>query len=323
LGVAVVGTAGAFGYYALSGGSNSSSPPPVIKADVTPTKVVPSGAGAEGQQGKLIYDRVADKPQGENIVPREEQPLDVKQAAKLMPPRVVGPGGVTGSTDQSAAAATPTTGGLPSAMSLQVPPRIPPAAGSPNEPKKVKTVTIRPDMTIAPEVVTGAQQPASPAAAAPPVATPVRTPPVRRPQPSESTTVAAAAQPDQNWPPPAEGQPDRVPAPRATPPARAPQLAAVTPAAPAPAQTAAPSGGFVVQISSQKSESEAQASFRALQAKYPDVLSNRQPLIRRADLGSRGVYYRAQVGPFATSDQAGEFCGTLKAAGGQCIVQRN
>ena len=99
-------------------------------------------------------------------------------------------------------------------------------------------------------------------------------------------------------------------------------------AQPAPYRAAAlpsgaESGNYVVQISSQRSESEAQASFRALQTKYPNVLGSRQPLIRRADLGSKGVYYRAQVGPFATADDANQLCGNLKAAGGQCIVQRN
>lgn len=99
-------------------------------------------------------------------------------------------------------------------------------------------------------------------------------------------------------------------------------------AQPTPYRTAAlpsgaDSGNYVVQISSQRSEAEAQASFRALQQKYPNVLGTRQPVIRRADLGSKGVYYRAQVGPFATADDANQLCSNLKAAGGQCIVQRN
>ena len=37
----------------------------------------------------------------------------------------------------------------------------------------------------------------------------------------------------------------------------------------------------------------------------------------------KGVYYRAMVGPFASSEEASQFCGSLKAAGGQCFVQRN
>jgi len=85
----------------------------------------------------------------------------------------------------------------------------------------------------------------------------------------------------------------------------------------------AEAGNYVVQLSSQQSEAEAQASFRALQAKYPNVLGSRQPLIRRADLGSKGVYYRAQIGPFATVEDANQLCSSLKAVGGQCIVHRN
>jgi len=87
--------------------------------------------------------------------------------------------------------------------------------------------------------------------------------------------------------------------------------------------SAAEVGNYVVQLSSQQSEAEAQASFRALQAKYPNVLGSRQPLIRRADLGSKGVYYRAQIGPFATVEDANQLCSSLKAVGGQCIVHRN
>jgi hypothetical protein len=78
-----------------------------------------------------------------------------------------------------------------------------------------------------------------------------------------------------------------------------------------------------VQISSQRSEAEAQAAFRALQGKYPAQLGGRQPLIRRADLGSKGIYYRALVGPFANGSDAVELCQSLKAAGGSCLIQKN
>jgi hypothetical protein len=83
------------------------------------------------------------------------------------------------------------------------------------------------------------------------------------------------------------------------------------------------SGGYTVQVSSQRSENDAQASFRSLQAKFPNLLGDRQLVVRRADLGNRGIYYRAMVGPFASVDQATQFCGSLKSAGGQCVVQRN
>jgi cell division septation protein DedD len=85
----------------------------------------------------------------------------------------------------------------------------------------------------------------------------------------------------------------------------------------------ASSGGYVVQVSSERSDSGAQASFKTLQSKYPGVLGGRSPLIRRVDLGEKGIVYRTQIGPFDTVDEARQLCGSLKAAGGHCIVQRN
>ena len=87
---------------------------------------------------------------------------------------------------------------------------------------------------------------------------------------------------------------------------------------------AAPAGAYVVQVSAQRTEAEAMSSYRAMQQKYPAVLSSREANIRRVDLGDKGgIFYRAQVGSFTTSEQATAFCDNLKAAGGQCIVQRN
>jgi cell division septation protein DedD len=97
---------------------------------------------------------------------------------------------------------------------------------------------------------------------------------------------------------------------------------------PAPIATAAPAaaagaGGYSVQVTSQRSEAEAQSAFRALRAKFPGQLGGREPVVRRADLGTKGVYYRALVGPFASMEQAAGICSSMKAAGGNCIVQRD
>ena len=110
----------------------------------------------------------------------------------------------------------------------------------------------------------------------------------------------------------------------AAPPAPARTRTAVAqPMAPAPAQSAAAGGGYAVQLTSQRSEAEAQSAFRSLAAKYPTQLGGHQPIIRQADLGAKGIYYRALVGPFASMEQAAGLCSSLKAAGGTCIVQRN
>jgi len=104
------------------------------------------------------------------------------------------------------------------------------------------------------------------------------------------------------------------------------RVAANTPTQTAPAASAASSGasgGYLVQISSQRSEADAQASFKALQGKFPGVLGSQTPVIKRAELGDKGVYYRAMVGPFGTSDEAAQFCNSLRGAGGQCFVPKN
>jgi sporulation related protein len=82
-------------------------------------------------------------------------------------------------------------------------------------------------------------------------------------------------------------------------------------------------GDYAVQVLSQHNEEEVQSSFRDLQAKYPKLLGGREPMVRRADLGAKGVYYRAMVGPFVSAKLANELCSRLKAAGGSCIIQKN
>jgi cell division septation protein DedD len=102
--------------------------------------------------------------------------------------------------------------------------------------------------------------------------------------------------------------------PRAAPAAQQPLALAAVP----------PTGGsYAVQVSSQRSEAEANASYKALQARYPSILGGRSAFVRRADLGSRGTYYRSMVGPFVTAEEATQFCSSLKSAGGQCIIHRN
>jgi SPOR domain len=81
--------------------------------------------------------------------------------------------------------------------------------------------------------------------------------------------------------------------------------------------------GHFVQITVQRNEATALAAFEDLRAKYSSVLGSRQPVIRRADLGSRGIHHRVLVGPFDTAEQASRICARLKDAGGQCLTTRD
>jgi hypothetical protein len=76
-------------------------------------------------------------------------------------------------------------------------------------------------------------------------------------------------------------------------------------------------------VASQKSEAEAQNSWQLIQQRYASVVGGQTATIRRVNLGERGVFYRAQLGPFTTRAQASEICENLRAAGGECVIQRN
>jgi hypothetical protein len=42
-----------------------------------------------------------------------------------------------------------------------------------------------------------------------------------------------------------------------------------------------------------------------------------------SNLGAARIYYRALVGPLRSAEEAKRLCSGLKAAGGDCIIQKN
>ena len=181
-----------------------------------------------------------------------------------------------------------------------------------NEPRRIKTLAVKGDAAENGGIPAGATAPPRPGPATRSVAAPAAAPPLQPPPGARNPASANASAntpmslAPQAWP--------------SRPIPRRPRVAATNPAQTVPA---ANGGGYLVQVSSQKNEADAQASFRALQSKFPNVLGSKSPVIKRADLGEKGVYYRAMVGPFGSPDEASQFCGSLKTAGGQCVVQRN
>jgi len=275
--LAVVGTAAAFGYRTFIG-SPRSGEPPVIKADAGPNKVMATSGD------KQINDRVGDKP-AERVVSREEQPLDVNGKAQ---PRVVFPPLTQNTNPPNAASANtnvrPTGAGVGNGTVGE-------------EPRKIRTLAIRPDQ---PDTVASAA-PAPPPTPAPAVQRAPAASVAPAPAPSNSGPIALT--PQQSAPPVAAAKPQQ-------------KIASIS-------SSGAGAAGSYVQVSSQKTEADAQTSFKAIQSKYSDILGSKSATIRRADLGDKGTFYRALVGPFGTTDEATQFCVSLKAAGGQCIVQRN
>jgi hypothetical protein len=287
--IAVVGTAGAYAYRTIVSGRNLGSPP-VIKADINPAKVVPTIQAGEGAGNKRITDRLGDGSQSERMVSREEQPVDMQSQQST--PRVT----------------YPSLANNPAALGT---------AGGATEPRKVKTVTIPRDQ--APAAPGAVPPPAAavpaPRAAAPPAAT---APTSTATAPSRNAASASGNSPMLLVP-----QDNDLPAPTGARTAQPSQTVAALPPGRTREPASAATGNFVVQLSAQKTQDEAALSFKAMQTKYPSVLGGRRPLIRKKDLGDKGVFYAAQVGPFSNRDDAASFCEQLKAAGGACLVQKN
>ncbi len=293
LALAVLGTGGAFAYRTYMG-SVRSGEPPIIRADAGPTKVVPAPADGSIK----VPDRMSSGDGTEKIVPREEAPVDLNARSG---PRVVFP-----PLNQNG------NPPAPAAVAQAAPPPANSGNGtlSNSEPRKIRTFSVRGD-------------PAD-AAPTPATATPAAT--TAKPAATARAAVPAAAQ---RAPTAANASAPNASAPlslspqTAQPVAEPPTRVATTNPAPIAPSGGGGSGGYLVQVSSQKNEADAQASYRALQSKFPAVLGSREPVIKRADLGEKGIYYRAMVGPFGSPDEASQFCGSLKSAGGQCVVQRN
>jgi cell division septation protein DedD len=272
-----------------------------VKASNEPTKVQPQNPGGVEipNQNKQIYER-ANQSASTKVVNREEQPVDVQQAVRM----------------NGNAVADATGGTIPGGV---VKPHQT-ASLNLGEPKKVRTVTIRPDGTVAGSEPTAAQPAASAAAmtlppqaqptpAARPTPAPVQVASVQ-PKPAASTPVAAPATP--------ASTPKPVPA-AATPASQ--QVASVQPVAPAAAETTpAGGGGFAVQLGLANSEAAAQTAFASFQRKFSD-LEGMPSLIRKAEVNGNTIY-RVRVGPLS-KEEASSLCSKLQGQGGQCFVAKN
>jgi len=306
--LAVIGAAGAFGYRAVFG-SGTRMPPPVIKADTAPSKIVPEKTAKD--PNKVITERVNGA--GEKIVSREETPVDIQD--KIATP-VFPPPGAAGT--QSASAMPPAGSGVID-----------------TEPHKVHTIVIRPDQPMvadagsaaavpptASPLAMPAPQPARPAPQAAPPLAPAR---AAAPEPRETTVRQETPRPPVHAAnAPLSLNPEAAPAPAPRAPTRIANAAPVSLAAtPSANPASAARGGYAVQVTSQRSAAEAQSAYRALQGKYGSVLGGRSMFVHKVELGAKGTYYRAMVGPFASQADASHLCASLKSAGGSCLVQRN
>ena len=288
LALAVVGTGAALTYRTYVG-SPRSGEPPIITADNSATKVVPTQSDGDASKAP---DRIPPGDGGEKLVSRDEAPVDVN--SKSGPSLVVFPPLNQNSSPPPVASVSLTGPALTTAANGTMPK---------NEPRKIKTLAVKGDPAENGGIPTGAAAPAKPDPAARSASVPTALG-----QRNPSAAIASANAP---LTPPPQSAPASDPAPPI-------RLAATNAVRTAPSA----GGDYLVQVSSQKNEADVQASYRALQNKFPAALGSRPPVIKRADLGAKGVYYRTMVGPFGSTEEAAQFCGNLKSAGGQCVIQK-
>jgi hypothetical protein len=70
-----------------------------------------------------------------------------------------------------------------------------------------------------------------------------------------------------------------------------------------------------------RSEAYAYKTWNRILANHNDILRLLRVDIVRADLGSQGIYYRVEAGPFDDKASAKAVCDKLKSVGQQCLVR--
>ncbi|SDN20867.1 Cell division protein DedD (protein involved in septation) [Methylobacterium phyllostachyos] len=314
-GIAVVAVAvtGALTYK----GMHSSGPGgvPVVQADPTPLKVAPKVAdGVEiPDQNRQIYDPKGKRDGQIKIVNREEQPVDVAEAARA----AQGP----------AAPGTSQAGTTPGNSPFE-------AFG---EPRRVRTVAVKPETPPAPPArETQADAGPSPI---PTMVLPGDEPAAPPPTPKAKATRQAAASLPPAMPAPVEAPPAptpvEAPPPKPVavkPPPKAAQRVATAGAVSIPDTTAStttsddaalrngPVGGFAVQLGVRGSAAEARAALHQMQGKF-NQLAGKPELIRQAEVNGKTIF-RVRVGPLEKAE-ASSLCSALQSAGGQCFVAKN
>lgn len=309
--VLVLGGGGFFAWRSFSHAESSSSGIPLIRADNKPVKeLVPASQPTQVASGPNLD--VARDGQ-DKLVTQTEDPVDkipVKpvrvvgsQSGTLAPVQrvhsvVVRPDG-TFVSPETTASATPAA--QPAPVPTPAPTPAPaPTAQVPDTLKPLPPLSAPTQIATAP-VAAPSTKPAQPIAVTKPV--PVAPVPAAPPVAQQRQVKPEPAAPLALGPTPGQ-QPVRVAnAPQATQPSASVEGAA---------------GEYMVQISSSRSDAEAHHALQAAVQKYA-ALGVRGGDVRPADLGARGMYYRARLNG-GSREQAAQLCQQIKSQGGDCMV---
>ena len=356
--VAAIGVGGLLAWgYGLSGGGDSTETP-VIAAQTDPVKEAPEDPGGKviPHQNKTVYNRIDGSESDEgpsNLMPATEAPLAVTPEGDS--PRVIslsgGEASVQQSGEQSGAAAPKKVRTVVVRPDGTIVTSNAPDPAQPNVIEQAGLGSTPSEQALEQTFNSGINDPASSngTAGAGGANAGLSSNVIDL---TEGASLSAGSDPSSGLLP--KGKPSELVALQAT------QNTASQPVAPAPAQPAAPArivtntqpqtgqqpislippgnnqvaapiatapavnnvagGAFTVQVTSQRTPEQAQASYNSIQAQLSSVLGGYQPDIKQADLGDRGIYYRVRVGSFADRNSANAFCNSIKAAGGDCLV---
>lgn len=283
--------------YAYFSKGDVSSDPQLIKADADPFKIKPDNPGGAqiANQDKAAYERLSGKfsndAKQEKLIESAEEPVKIANAAQ---------GDAVVGADLNSAVAN--------AAEEKAGERLAPGEAEKTrslaaiQPRRVKTLAIRADGTVIPGDTVGAAEAAAKLAAGDVKAKaeqaakagtdPVKVDTVR----VNETKTADAAGKDT-------------------------ELKVASIEAVQTGKQAAAAGAWAIQVSSQKSAADADAAFRNLQRKFPQLLDGRQMEIQKAEVADKGTFFRVRV-LAPSKEEAGSFCEKLKGAGGSCFVTR-
>ncbi len=303
--IIVVGMAGIGASFVLKGARTDPQEIATITAPEGPSKVAVEAAGVSNGAGRdvTVLER-ATQGQRVGLADTREQPVDLSQIQERTP-RVIGidgskvePGKSASGVAQNGAAHVP----VPAAPTQVHVPRAqeaPVGIAGLIEPRKVKTVSVRPDGTLVPS------PPPSQAADVPL--------PTRRP----AIPVAKVATPKLTE------RAATTPRPVAAPPAAVELQQAMVEPLPAAgaAGPATAKGSYSVQLAAPESEQEARAIQVKAMKKLGNELTGYRTSIRKAAVGDKTVY-RVRVGDLSREEAVG-LCQRMKSGGTDCFVARN
>jgi cell division protein FtsN len=102
----------------------------------------------------------------------------------------------------------------------------------------------------------------------------------------------------------------------------APKPAPKAEPAPAPVAAALATSGERVQLGAFRSKAEAEKNWQKIARAHGSLLKGKPHQVVRADLGSKGVFYRLRVAGFNDADAAKALCKRLSAKGQGCFLVR-